>query len=476
MRKTIFLTILLACIIPFSIVNPVFAAQLDARLNPNTESSPFEIFYLRTINISYPDGGKLADALVGADWHQTVSADSSNPQVRNLITSLNQKIASDGSQARVTDLDVSFDVSIRVYHDYEAINSKIKPDEQTSNYAAIDYKVKLDGDIGNYVIAKSGDRTLVDLGWRALSINDSIIIDELDINIPYSVLKHKVPDAYDILIGTDADEIFNEPLINADFILEQPIVNWHFLFDPTGINVDAGTFGLHDDISGFVVSSWTMGESSIREGIIEPVNVERTINSDQTYVIKSTQAADQANLHLIGFGALDILDGVEIAGVTPKPPEGYGTTSAGSFPVTIIYGMAGIAAVAGIVFFFISSRSLKHEKQGQQGIDPSRLVGTQTSASSGGYQTNRGEAQLRDETDYQQTRNMYESSKTPPPSTSNTSPSTIPPQTSEEPACGCMASFEMDSECDCAMQSACLCDATCNCKLQICKDHVAEMK
>ena len=42
-----------------------------------------------------------------------------------------------------------------------------------------------------------------------------------------------------------------------------------------------------------------------------------------------------------------------------------------------------------------------HSSTGQQGIDPSKLVGYQTSASSGGYQTNRGEAQLKSDTDYE---------------------------------------------------------------------------
>ena len=64
-------------------------------------------------------------------------------------------------------------------------------------------------------------------------------------------------------------------------------------------------------------------------------------------------------------------------------------SSTGGFPIMIVYGMAGMAAVAGIAFFFVSSRSMKNQSQGQQGIDPSRLVGYQTSASSGGYQTNR---------------------------------------------------------------------------------------
>ena len=211
----------------------------------------------------------------------------------------------------------------------------------------------------------------------------------------------------------------NRPLIDADFILEQPLTNWHFLFDPTGINVDAGTFGLDDEIAGFVVSSWTMGESSIREGRQVERVFEAAVVADQPYTVRSVQSTDQGNLYAIGFGALDILDGVEIAGVTPTPPEGYATTSTGDFPIFIVYGMAGLAAVAGIAFFFVSNRSLKNEKQGQQGIEPSRLVGYQTSASSGGYQTNRGEAQLADGTDYQQTRSYYDdssnSTQSPPP-------------------------------------------------------------
>ena len=255
-----------------------------------------------------------------------------------------------------------------------------------------------------------------------------------------------------------------------DFILEQPLTNWHFLFDPTGINVDAGTFGLDDEIAGFVVSSWTMGESSIREGRQVERVFEASVTSDQTYVVRSVQSTDTANLSTIGFGALDSLDGIEIAGVTPTPPEDYMTTSTGDFPVMIVYGMAGIAAVAGIAFFFVSNRSLKNEKQGQQGIDPDRLVGYQTSASSGGYQTNRGEAQLKDDTDYQQTRSVYENNSTQSPP-----PPQATPSTEEEAACGCAASAEMGSECDCAMQGACLCDATCRCGADICKEQVNSM-
>jgi len=449
--RAVIMTVLLATIIVVGTSAPAWAAQLDARINPNSESSPFKMNYQKTIFIEYPNGGQLFDELHAKTWTISGTADSSNQGVQNLMKRLNENIADSGSQARITDLNVLYDIHLKGRN----INS------------SVDYKIILSGSLSEYVITKDQVRTLVDLGWRGLSTNQEIRIDGIDINHPINLFKVEEPLLYSIVAGTEAEDILSKNMINADFIAAQPLTNWHFLFDPTGVTSDAATFGLDKSISGFVISSWTMGESSLREGRQVERVFEAEVNSDQKYVIRTVQSADQANLSAVGFGALDILDGVEIIGVTPTPPDGYATTSTGDFPIYIVYGMAGMAAVAGIAFFFVSSRSLKNEKQGQQGIDPSRLVGYQTSASSGGYQTNRGEAQLKDDTNYQQTRTVYEESTTQTPPTAAS--------TQEEAACGCAASAEMHSECDCVMQGACLCDGTCRCNAEICKEQVSSM-
>ena len=397
MAKAIILTILLASLIVIGTSTPVWGAQLDSRINPNNAESPFKMSYLKTIFVEYPNGGDLFDVLGGTEWAVSGTADSTNPGVQQLIHKLNSKIQSDGSQARISDLNVIYDFQLKGRN------------IQTS----IDYRVILEGTLTNYVITEDSQKKLVDLGWRGLTTTSPIIIDGIEINIPLGVLQSQEPILYNTFVGTEAENVLNRELINANFILEQPLTNWHFLFDPTGINADASTFGLDDQIAGFVVSSWTMGESSIREGRQVERVFEAEVMADELYIIRSVQSSDQANLFTIGFGALDILDGVEIAGVTPTPPDDYMTTSTGGFPIMIIYGMAGLAAVGGIGFFIISSRSMKNQAQGQQGIDPNSLVGYQTSASSGGYQTNRGEAHLRDDTDYQQTRNVYDASTEP---------------------------------------------------------------
>ena len=451
MSRTVFLAVLIAGLFVIGSSSSVWAAQVDARINPNSDMSPFSYHYQKTVFIEYPEGGKLFDELHEKEWTITGTADASNPGVQKLITSLNNKIQSDRSSAKISDLNVSYEFHLKGRN----LNT------------SVDYKVIIDGSLTNYVITKDQVRTLVDMGWRGIGTNDLVVIDGVEINLPISVLKDKEPAVYDILAGTEADTILSKPLLNADYILEQPMTNWHFLFDPTGVTADAHTFGLDKSISGFVVSRWTMGESSLREGRQVEKVFEAPVSADQNYVVRSVQSSDQGNIAAIGFGALDVLDGLEIAGITPTPPAGYQTTSTGGFPVTIVYGMAGMAAIGGIAFFIFSNRSLKNQKIGQQGIDPGRLVSYQTSASSGGYQTNRGEAQLADTSDYEQTRSVYDDQKqSPPPAI---------PSSKEEAACGCAASAEIGSECDCEMHGSCLCDATCRCNASICKEQVNSM-
>ena len=448
-----------------------WAAQLAATINPNTSESPFQMKYLKTIHVWYEDGGMIADELRGMNVSESGTFESTHPDVRSLVSRLNNAIIEKSSYASITDMTVDYSFLISGSHDR----------------ATIDYKVILNGNLANYVITKDAQRALIDLGWRALSIDGDVIIDGTEINDPFSFAERNMPVTADAIRGTNAERIFEEYMINADFILEQPLENWHFLFDPTGINVDAGTFGLDESIQGFVKSIWTMGESNLEQGRQVERIEEEILTLDQTYIVKSIQAPDQGNLEIIGFGILDTLDGIEIAGVTPKAPEGYSNPATGEFPIYIIYGMAGMAAVAGIAFFFVSSRSLKNEKQGQQGVDPAHLVGYQTSSASGGYQTNRGEAQLKDASDYQQTRSYYEAQSELPsqqqeqeqqqqqqdqPSNSSSAPAIA----AEDAACGCASSAEMGNECDCEMQSSCICDGTCPCSGSVCVDATANMR
>lgn len=406
MKRASFLVVVFAGLLIIGSSTSVWAAQLEARLLPDADVANIKMKFQRTVYIEYKNGGELADALNLKNWHETFSVDASDPGVQNLMKKLNQKIASDGSGAQISDLHLTYSATLT--------------GKGTST--AIDYKIELFPTLSHYNIRKysANSPSIVDLGWRGMSVNEPIEINGVDINLPINLLKSKEPDAYSIIAGTEGETLLSTPLMNADGIRDQPLSNWHALFDPTGINVDASTFGLSKEISGFVVHSFTMGESSIREGrqVEKEVTVEFT--KDKDYSIRSVESADSANVAVVGFAAIDRLDGVEVLGVTPQAPEGAGQTSTGGFPVMIIYGMAGMAGIGAIAILFMSSRKLKAEEgQGQRGIDPSQLQSYETSAAAGGYQTVRGEAQLKGDVYYEQTKSVYEQEKKDEPSSSS---------------------------------------------------------
>ncbi len=384
MNKIIILPIFVILItsIPFA-----SAAQLDASINPENNRSNFTIKYLKTIYLKYPEGGQLSEIL--KDKEHTISgfADITNPGVKKLQDNFNKKIALDGSWAQINELTVNYEYYLKSVKDS----------------TSIDYNIEIQGFLSNYVrYITTDDAKTIDLAWRGLSTNNAVIIDGNEINFPINTLKQMEPEAFEIIQNTPAEIILQENLINADFILEQPMKNWHSLFDPTGISVDAKTFGMDKEILGFVVTTWTMGESSIREGPQTEKVIEKKFTVDKNYLIKTIQSADSANLSVIGYGIDSIEDDTEIATVTPKAPKG-GKPATGDFPTHIILGMAAMAAIGTVGFFIHSNRKVKNQSTEQTGIDPKHLVSHETSSTSGGYKTNRGESFLKSDDESKKT-------------------------------------------------------------------------
>jgi hypothetical protein len=400
--KSIVIVAFLSIIITIGGISSVFASsQLEVTIDPNSDTAIAKMTYQRSINIDYSDGGKLADTMNGLNKEISFSADSSNPNVRSLISKINSYTLSQGSQAQITDLTLEY--------------KSLMTGRGTS--MSVDYTIILHPTIHNFVIKQGSgnDPTLLDVDWRGFGVVGPVVINTLaygdvEINLPISTFERFTPSLALSLKSSDAGEIITTRLMDGDEIKAQPIGNWHFLFDPTGIGADASQYGFQ---TGSVISSFTMGESSLREGLIREQVHEGSVNIDKTYRVTSYESSGNASIDIIGFANRDVLGTSEIFGVTPNAPEGYASTSSGEFPAFILYGMAGMAALGGAAMMMISKRKLNKEKghYQQTGIDPTQLTGVQTSASSGGYQTVRGEAQVKGLEDYNQHRSYYDEEK-----------------------------------------------------------------
>ena len=391
----------LTVIMMASTVVPAFAAQMEFRTWVESDSiNEVEIKFQRTVIINYDDGGMLADELRGQKFAKTFTVISSDPGVTELRDRINYQLSQAGSSAAVTDVQLDYDTKLTG----RGLNT------------SIDYKIILTLDLTNHVLreSNSGNSGLVDMNWRGLMVPGEVTVNAKgiphEINLPISFISDVAPGLYNAIRGSEAETLLNSPIMDASGIKNQPLGNWHFLFDPTGINVDAAQFGLSEELAGTVWSSYTMGESSFREGIQTEKEHEATFSTDKTYDLRTIESADSANIFFAGFANIDVLDSQEVVGVYPEAPEGYATTSTGEFPVMIIYGMAGFAGMAGIAIFLVSEKKRKKDAAAgnvQTGIDPSQLVGADTSAGSGGYKTNRGEAHLKSD-DYSQHRSVYD--------------------------------------------------------------------
>ena len=401
LNRSITIIAFLSIIIAISGISPVFASsQLEVTIDPNSDTAIAKMTYQRSINIDYSDGGKLTE-FNGKTERISFSANSSNPGVQALIDKINSYIVSKDSQARITDLSLDYRTTLT----------------GRSTSMSVDYSVILHPTIQSFVIktGSGNEPTLIDVDWRGFGAVGPVVINtpaygDVEINLPISSFEKFAPALGLSLKGSDAGELLSTRLMNGDEIKEQPIGNWHFLFDPTGIGADASQYGFQ---TGSVISSFTMGESSLREGLIREQIHESTFSSDKIYRVTSFESSGNASIDIIGFANRDVLGTSEIFGVTPNAPEGYASTSTGEFPAFILYGMAGMAAIGGAAIMLISQRKLKKEGKNlrQTGIDPSQLTGVQTSASSGGYQTVRGEAHVKGLEDYDQHRNFYDEDK-----------------------------------------------------------------
>jgi len=331
-------------------ISPIWGAQLDVRLSTHlTEVQP-TFKFLKTVFIEYPDGGEISKLLNGQDILVSIEATKDTPGVAELIQKINNNLSTIDSAVFVTDLELTYRAHL------------VGKGGQTT----IDYKITLVPTMTNYLLREADETSpaLIDAHWRGIAVEGPIIISDVehgdvDINTLLGFLKKETPDVYEKIAGTEGETLLDDNLIDASGILAQPLANWHHLFDPSGIISETAKWGYKEKL---VITSFAMGESSLREGRQVEEEKEAEFTTDQKYIIRTVESADSANIQIDGFVTDTTVEGAEYFGSSPKVPEGYATTSTGGFPVGIMYGMAGMGAAVAVFVLVWSDRKLKKQR------------------------------------------------------------------------------------------------------------------
>jgi hypothetical protein len=370
--------LLFAMLIISGLLPSVWAAQLDATiLTKDTMTEP-SFQFLRIVYIEYPNGGEIADLLQGQKQIISFTADSQTPGMSNLVSQINENLVSIPSHAVVTDAKLNYQATL----------------SGNEKYAAIEYKIELIPTITNHIIQNESEKSTIDSNWRGIKVDNPIPLDTkyglFDINNPKSALDVMLPIVMKKIENQNI-KILELPLMDASGILSLPLDKWHSLFDNTAIIQGSKEYGFTGKN---VVTRYSMGECSVEVGMCHDRKWTHDFELDKKYSIKMTESQDDATIAIDGYVNSSTLGGIEIfeTSLRNNVSEKPGTDE---FPASVMYGMAGMAVIGGVVMFVISNRKLKKDQsQGQTGIDPAYLRSYETSNSAGSYKTNRGESYL----------------------------------------------------------------------------------
>jgi len=344
----------------FGSISPIWATS-DLTVHLNSAGTPEKpsFKFLESAFIEYPNGGKLKDLLAGKNYTIIFTENSSNTSVQDLIRQINTALVRDEkSPVMVTDLTVKY--------------TAILTGDATS--ASIDYNLEFVPTITSYVIQKgSGNSpTIMDAAWMGLTIKNPVVIKtaeygDVEINNPISFIKKVAPDVYSAIAGKAEDALKNN-LIDASSILQEPLDQWVHLFDPAYTLSETSDYGYAGQK--VAISTYTMGQSSLGEGIQKPTQNTIDFSVDTNYKLTTVQHASSATVNIDGFTLATKVGDTPAFATTPKATTTE--TSSGGFPVGVIYAMAAFGAIVAGGVLFWSNKKLKDAANKPKDTSPSR--------------------------------------------------------------------------------------------------------
>lgn len=333
----------IATLLISSFVSQAYAADLQALLLPSRDKTDASYIGVRSITLTYPADSSLAQELKGQNKRIAFALNGTAGQqddagVSLVINSINAAMLEANSPVQASAAKISYSAVLR--------------GEPTR--AIISYKTEIKPTLEKYVLETQGTSKIVDLEWRGIAINGPIVLNapevgEIDVNRPVGLLQVLYPNVATKLMGTEAREIMEDPILNFK-AFDFPIASWHQLFDPVGAY--GGSAGLQGTDGAKVLSVYAYGEGSLREGVHLPEEKDIPVNIDGADVkVHSTTPPPSGQITVAGYSDEQVADGAEFAVVSPDAPAGV-QTSTGGFPIQVLLILGGMMGAVAIFVLF----------------------------------------------------------------------------------------------------------------------------
>jgi hypothetical protein len=329
----------------------VFANDIDGSLVPENNRGEGHYIGVKNVSLRYPAGSAISQAF-GQDGFEDVrithsingTAASQDSGVISAITAFNRALLDKNSPTQVTEIRLI----------YTAV---IKPDETTT---LISYKLEAVPILENFVLGDGNleglTSKIVDLEWRGIHVTEPIMVElptygVIDVNRPIGLFEKLYPELANEINASEGAEIFSDPIL--DFRrFDQKMDTWHFLFDPSGSLVETSSF-FREESGARVVSIYSLGESSFREGTFEAEEKDFDAElSGAQVALHSQVAAPSGQIQIAGFSKVDVTQPeAEIASVSVEAPAGA-SAATGGFPIQVLLVFGGMMGAIAIFILF----------------------------------------------------------------------------------------------------------------------------
>ena len=323
-----------------SIGSNSYAVQMTTVLSPVLNQAEPVFTANRFITLQYDPASELAKKFATVNENVTFKANASTPGMAELISGINKDILTEKqSPIRIENATIDYIGTLR----------------GSSDRLIMSYKTVFTPTITGFTLPSNTSESagaLVDLDWRGFHTSRPLElqvpeIGNMSINYPLSLLQVKFPELAQQLNSSEANEIFQTPLFNFEDI-GTPMERWHFLFDPTGSQASTAGSGFQELGGSRVVSIFSLGESSFREGVMEANEFDANAVVNSTNVeVHSSHPPPSGQIQIGGFATVTKSGNSEIAFVTENAPEGT-TTATGGFPLQVLIILATMMAAVSV--------------------------------------------------------------------------------------------------------------------------------
>ena len=331
---------LVAVLLASSFAGQAHAAQIDASLIPEYDRAVGTFTGTKFVQITYQPGSAASKLFDGKNERIEFSVKGTNASgMSERIALVNAALIRAESPAHVTGANITYSGVL-----------KGGPDRLT-----LTYRVELVQEFSGFKLNQSAvDSIPMDVNWRGFVIDQAVLIESpehgtINVNHPVGLLEATFPEYAEMVMETQARDIMTEPILDFQEIGDMPLDRWHTLFDPT--RSLASTSGLLGEDIGRakVLSVYSLGECSIREGCPPPKEGDATVTVDGAELkVHISTPQPNSQIEIAGFTSIERAGNNQILRVTMDDP----TFGIPGFTIQVLLVLGGMMGAIAIMVLF----------------------------------------------------------------------------------------------------------------------------